>query len=115
MTTGSSSRRIAPWYGLTWDTSAGHCCPVGALNVLYDKLWLYYNLFQPVMHLVGKQVVNRKLRRKHDLAKTPYQRLLSTGVLSPEKETQLKELYAQTIRVVCTPRYTRAGKALGKS
>ena len=74
-----------------------------ALNALYDKLWLYYNLFQPVMHLVGKQVVDRKLHRKHDLAKTPYQRLLSTGILSQEKKTRLAELYAQT-----NPRSLRA-------
>jgi len=74
-----------------------------ALNALYDKLWLYYNLFQPVMHLVGKQVVNRKLRRKHDLAQTPYQRLLATGSFSPEKKARLAELYAQT-----NPRSLRA-------
>jgi len=74
-----------------------------ALNALYDKLWLYYNLFQPVMHLVGKQVINRKLRRKHDLAKTPYHRLLTSGSLSPENKTRLAQLYAQT-----NPRSLRA-------
>jgi len=74
-----------------------------ALNALYDKLWLYYNLFHPVMHLVGKQVINRKLRRKHDLAKTPYHRLLTSGSLSPENKTRLAQLYAQT-----NPRSLRA-------
>jgi hypothetical protein len=28
-----------------------------ALNQLYDKMWLYYNLFQPVMHLAEKEVI----------------------------------------------------------
>lgn len=35
-----------------------------ALNTLYDQMWVYYNLFQPVLHLVGKEVVNGKLRRQ---------------------------------------------------
>ena len=67
-----------------------------ALNTLYAQLWLYYNLFQPVMHMIGKEVNDGKLCRKHDKAKTPYQRLLSTHVLSPEQETRLAVLYSQT-------------------
>ena len=67
-----------------------------ALNNLYDQLWLYYNLFQPVMHMVSKEAVNGKLRRKHERAQTPYQRLLTSGILSPEHERRLAELYTQT-------------------
>ena len=67
-----------------------------ALNALYDQLWLYYNLFQPVMHMIGKEVIDGKLHRKHDKAQTPCQRLLATHVLSPEEETGLAVLYAQT-------------------
>ena len=67
-----------------------------ALNALYDQLWLYYNLFQPVMHMIGKKVTDGKLHRKYDKAKTPYQRLLSTNILSPEEETRLEALYYQT-------------------
>lgn len=67
-----------------------------ALNALYEHLWLYYNLFQPVMHMVGKEVVDGKLRRRHDRAKTPYQRLLSCKVLTPEQEATLANLYAKT-------------------
>jgi hypothetical protein len=67
-----------------------------ALNTLYDQLWLYYNLFQPVMHMIGKEVIDGKLYRKHDKAKTPYQRLLSTHILSPEEKTRLAVLYSQT-------------------
>lgn len=37
-----------------------------ALNTRYDQLWVYYNLFQPVLHLVGKKVVDGKPRRKWD-------------------------------------------------
>jgi len=67
-----------------------------AVNALYDQLWVYYNLFQPVLHQVSKEVVNGKLRRRWDRAQTPYQRLLASGVLAPEQETRLAQLYAAT-------------------
>ena len=67
-----------------------------ALNALYEQLWLYYNLFQPVMHLVDKEIVDGRLQRKWDRAKTPYQRLLASGVLSTEQSKRLAELHAQT-------------------
>ncbi|GEM_PF-2407294 len=55
-----------------------------------------YNLFQPVLHLVGKEVVNGKLTRRWDRAQTPYQRLLASGILCEEQETRLAQLYAAT-------------------
>jgi hypothetical protein len=67
-----------------------------ALNDLYDRLWLYYNLFQPVMHMTEKEVADGKLHRKHDKAKTPYQRLLASNILLPEQKTRLAALYAKT-------------------
>lgn len=73
--------------------SGGQCA---ALNALYDQLWVYYNLFQPVLHLVGKEIVHRKLRRKWDQARTPHQRLLASGILSPAQQTRLAALYAGT-------------------
>ena len=67
-----------------------------ALNSLYDQLWVYYNLFQPVLHLVSKVVTNGKLRRQWDQAQTPYQRLLASGILAPAQNARLASLYAQT-------------------
>lgn len=67
-----------------------------ALNALYDQLWLYYNLFQPVLHQVSKVVVNGKLSRRWDRAQTPYQRLRTSGVLTPEEQARLAALYAAT-------------------
>jgi hypothetical protein len=67
-----------------------------ALEDLYDLLWVYNNLFQPVLHLVGKEVVDGKLHRKWDQAQTPYQRLLASGVLSPKQEVRLASLYTGT-------------------
>ena len=42
-----------------------------ALNALYNQLWVYYNLFQPVLHLVGKDLVNGKLQRRWNPAGPP--------------------------------------------
>ncbi len=59
-------------------------------------MWLYYNLFQPVLHLCEKVVVGDKVHRKWDEAKTPYERLLASGVLSSEQQARLQQLYEQT-------------------
>jgi len=67
-----------------------------AANVLYDRMWLYYNLFQPVLHLVAKQAVDNRIKRKWDEAQTPYRRVLATGVLSEGESARLSVLYKQT-------------------
>jgi hypothetical protein len=67
-----------------------------ALNALYDQLWVYNNLFQPVLHLQGKEVVDGQLKRRWDRAQTPYQRVLASGILPPEQEARLAALYAAT-------------------
>lgn len=69
---------------------------VAALDALYEQMWLYYNLFQPVMHLSEKIVEGQKIRRKWDEAKTPYERLLETSVLSQEQREKLSQLYEHT-------------------
>jgi hypothetical protein len=69
---------------------------IAAGNALYERMWLYYNLFQPVMHLSEKIVEGDTVRRKWDEAQTPYQRLLVTGVLSQEQRERLQALYEQT-------------------
>ena len=66
------------------------------MNVIYDQMWVYYNLFQPVLHLVAKEVVEGKVKRRWDEARTPYQRLLETGVLAEEPRATLTALYART-------------------
>ncbi len=66
------------------------------MNALYEKMWLYYNLFQPVLHLHEKQVEPDGIRRTGDRAQTPYQRLLASGKLSVEQQARLQTLYEQT-------------------
>jgi hypothetical protein len=53
------------------------------LDELYRALHWYVNCFQPSMKLVSKQVEGRKIRRIYDAAKTPLQRVLLSGALSP--------------------------------
>ena len=56
-----------------------------ALNQLYEQMWLYYNLFQPVMHLVEKEVLPAldgqpaQLKRRHDRPRPPFDRLRNGG------------------------------------
>src|SRR5713226_10739145 len=69
---------------------------VAAMNVLYEQMWLYYNLFQPVLHLHEKQVQPDRIVRKWDMAQTPYQRLVASGTLSAEQQVRLQALYEQT-------------------
>lgn len=71
---------------------------VAALNELYDLMWVYYNLFQPVLHLAEKQYLQEegRVRRKWDRARTPYERLTASGALSAKRREELDRLYAQT-------------------
>jgi hypothetical protein len=72
-----------------------------ATNQLFDKMWIYYNLFQPVMHLAEKQPLVEnghlvRVKRRHDQARTPFDRLCQAGVLLPEHQEQLEILRQQT-------------------
>jgi hypothetical protein len=69
---------------------------IAAMNRIYEKMWVYYNLFQPVLHLCEKTVVGDKIQRKWDKAQTPFERLKATGKLSQEQQQHLQMLYEQT-------------------
>jgi hypothetical protein len=72
-----------------------------AANRVYDKLWLYYNLFQPIQRLAEKATVPVEgggfgTRLRHDEARTPFDRLCATGILATEKRESLERLRDQT-------------------
>lgn len=67
-----------------------------ALDALYDRLWTYYNLCQPVLHLVEKVHDDARIRRRWDEAATPLARLLATDVLAPPERARLEGLHAAT-------------------
>jgi hypothetical protein len=59
-------------------------------------MWTYYNLFQPVLHLVEKTHDGTRIRRRWDDAQTPFARLLATDTLAPSVRERLERLYAET-------------------
>lgn len=67
-----------------------------ALNQIYEQLWLYYNLFQPVLHLAEKVVADGKLRRKWGPPATPYQCLMASDVLADDWRATLDARHART-------------------
>jgi hypothetical protein len=67
-----------------------------ASNALYDQMWAYYKLFQPVLHLVEKAHDGTRVRRRWDDAQTPFARLRATNTLDPAEQERLAQLYAST-------------------
>lgn len=71
------------------------------LNLLYDKMWLYYNFFQPVMHLTEKVILPgaehpTRVKRRYDQAQTPFDRLCATHRISDADRHRLQALRDQT-------------------
>jgi len=64
-----------------------------ALNRVYNLTRLYVNFFQPVMKLVYKTRNGAKVHKFYDTAQTPYQRLLSAGILTEGKQQELVSTY----------------------
>jgi hypothetical protein len=72
-----------------------------ALNALYDKMWVYYNLFQPVMRMTHKSIVQtrqggHRVHRVYDDPQTPFQRLCATKTLTEKRQQELQSLRDQT-------------------
>jgi len=78
-----------------------------AVNQLYDQIWVYYNLFQPVMRLTEKIVLPAesqptRIKRRYDQARTPFDRLCETTAITQERREQL-----ETLRDQINPRQAR--------
>jgi len=72
-----------------------------AVNELYDKMWLYYNFFQPVLRLTEKTVIRAesqpgRVKRRYDLARTPFDRLCATQAIPEESRRELEALRDST-------------------
>jgi len=64
-----------------------------ALNRIYYLSRLYINFFQPIMKVVSKTRDGAKVHKVYDTARTPYQRLLESGVLTEAKQQELAATY----------------------
>jgi hypothetical protein len=60
---------------------------------VYQIARLHVNFFQPVQKLVAKHRDGARVRRVFDRAQTPYQRLGTSGVLTPTAHKELERLY----------------------
>jgi len=64
------------------------------INDLYrGDLRLYKNFFQPVMKLTEKVRIGGSVKRKYDVPRTPYQRLMESGQISEEAKEELQGIY----------------------
>jgi len=60
-----------------------------ALGKLYALSRLQLNFLRPVRKLVGKERCGARVRKTYDVPRTPYQRLLDSGVLDEAPATRL--------------------------
>ena len=63
------------------------------LNRVYLLVRSYVNFFQPVMQLQSKRRHGARVHKVYDTAKTPYRRLLDSGVLTPEQRDVMATQY----------------------
>ena len=73
-----------------------------ALTALYEDMWLYFNLFQPVLRQTERTAVTGpdglvRIRRKQDRGRTSFERLREAKPPIPHaKREYLQSLYEQT-------------------
>ena len=65
------------------------------LQSIYADLRLYANFFQPVLKLISKEHVDKKLVKRYDQAATPFQRVLAAKDIPLETKARLTNLYVQ--------------------
>ena len=56
------------------------------LNGLYTQLSFLTNYFQPSMKLISKERIGSKIKKKYDVAKTPYQKLMESDAPQGAKD-----------------------------
>jgi hypothetical protein len=101
----SNSSRVRDYLG---DVRLDTVAQTWSMHHLYDRMWLYHNIFQPVMRLKEKRALPdpdggaTRVQRIHDQARTPFDRLCATGVLEPQVEA-----YLQALRAATNPRQLR--------
>jgi len=67
------------------------------LNPIYEKLWVYHNLFQPVRRTREKILLpsdgqTPRVKRVYDQARTPLERLEASEVVDPHRMEALRRL-----------------------
>lgn len=70
---------------LRFDTPA----ELAVLNEIWDADWPFTNLVCTQQKLISRERVGAKVIKRHDAARTPHQRALAAGVLTPAKKAAL--------------------------
>jgi hypothetical protein len=69
---------------------------VKMMNEIYKNLWNpLWNFFTPVMKLESKERVGGKIIKLHSKPKTPYHRLMDSGILTTEESAALKKRFEE--------------------
>jgi len=66
---------------------------VAWLNTLYELLDTYANLFLPMRKVIAKERRGGRVIKRYDVARTPFQRLVETGVLEPNVQAFLEHQF----------------------
>lgn len=63
------------------------------LGRIYALVRMYVNFFQPTMKLVNKTRHGAKVHKVYDIARTPYRRLIESGVITAKNQEELASIY----------------------
>ena len=61
-------------------------------DALYDQMWVYYNVLEPVLRLREKGRSDQRIIRRWDRAQTPLARLLTTDVVTAAERLRLERM-----------------------
>ncbi len=64
------------------------------MNELYRNLSLYLNYFHPVMKLKSKERIGSRVKKRYDIPRTPYQRVLESPEIPKLYKEKIKRVYA---------------------
>lgn len=62
-------------------------------DLYLNDLRLFKNFFQPIIKLVSKIRIKGKIKKKYDIPKTPYKRLMESDKLRQTQKDKLKKIY----------------------
>ncbi|HEV2464052.1 MAG TPA: transposase family protein [Acidobacteriaceae bacterium] len=65
------------------------------LNEIYALARLYRNFFQPAIKLRDKTRIDGRIKRVYEKARTPYERLLTSGQIPKQAQQRLRTQYQQ--------------------
>src|SRR2546421_5610199 len=86
---------------------------IEAMNALYEQMWLYYNLFQPVMHLIEKILSETKCVASGTKRARPLSGSKPPASSVPSKSSACKRSMSRPTRSTCVKRSTKAWHSCG--